>query len=58
MSEANQEEKIVATLVDDEAERMEFLPHHLGNQLFRGMNVPFEWMGRLRWRHVAVLQPQ
>lgn len=53
-----QEEKIVATLVDDEAERMEFLPHHLGNQLFRGMNVPFEWMGRLRWRHVAVLQPQ
>lgn len=48
MSEANQEEKIVATLVDDEDGRMEFLPHHLGNQLFRGQNVPFEWMGRLQ----------
>lgn len=43
-----QEEKIVANLVTDEDERMEFLPRHLGNQLFRGQNVPFEWMGRLQ----------
>ena len=47
MSEANQEEKIVATLVTDEDERMEFMPRHLGNQLFRGQNVPFEWADRL-----------
>ena len=43
-----QEEKIVATLVDDEAERMEFLPRHLGmRNLMRGQNKPFEWADRL-----------
>ena len=43
-----QEEKIVATLVDDEAERMEFLPRLLGmRNLMRGQNKPFEWADRL-----------
>lgn len=48
MSEASQEEKIVANLVDDEAERMEFLPRLLGmRNLMRGQNKPFEWADRL-----------
>lgn len=43
-----QEEKIVATLVTDEDERIEFLPRLLGmRNLMRGQNKPFEWAGRL-----------
>lgn len=47
MSEANQEEKIVANLVTDDDEKMEFMPRHLGKHLMRGQIIPFEWAERL-----------